>query len=72
VVRRAGGRVAENDLMRIASLGGSVERLDLRIPAAASSSVRAHPDPAMVPRELWGTLREQDLYGWNTIAEAPR
>lgn len=72
VVPRAGWRFTENDLMRIASLGGSMERLDLRIPATASSSVRAHPDSAMVPRELWGTLREQDLYGWNTIAEAHR
>ncbi|QEY33559.1 nicotinate-nucleotide adenylyltransferase [Synechococcus sp. RSCCF101] len=69
VVPRVGWPARQSDLERLRAMGGTVTRLDLTIPATASSSVRARPDPAMVPPELWQRLREQDLYGWGGLDE---
>ena len=42
-----------------------VVQLPLEIPAAASSSVRHHPNPELVPSELLTDLAQQNLYGFS-------
>jgi nicotinate-nucleotide adenylyltransferase len=64
VVPRQGFPVTEEAVARLEALGGTVEPLPLTIPDAASSRVRAHPDPELVPPELRATLQERNLYGF--------
>lgn len=63
VVPRAGWPLQDGALERLRQLGARAERLDLSIPASASSGVRASADPERVPRELWPLLRRHDPYG---------
>jgi hypothetical protein len=44
-------------------LGGHVELLPLAIPASASSQIRHHPSPELVPPALWPELIKYNLYG---------
>ena len=54
------------DLAKLQALCPHVVQLPLEIPAAASSSVRHHPSPELVPSELLTDLAQQNLYGFST------
>jgi nicotinate-nucleotide adenylyltransferase len=63
VVPRLGWPLDSLQIDQLNRRGGQVEVLPLQIPAAASSTIRRHPDPQLVPPELWPVLLEQNLYG---------
>lgn len=63
VVPRLGWPLDSLQIDQLNRRGGQVEVLPLEIPAAASSTIRRHPDPQLVPSELWPVLLEQNLYG---------
>ena len=65
VVQRQGWPLQAKDLNKIQALCPQVEQLPLEIPAAASSSVRHHPNPELVPTELLTDLAQQNLYGFS-------
>ena len=65
VIARQGWPVQPAALERLRQLGGRPELLPLHIPAAASSSIRRHPDPQLVPPELLPRLMAQNLYGFS-------
>jgi len=65
VVQRQGWPLQAKDLNKIQALCPQVEQLPLEIPAAASSSVRHHPNPELVPSELLADLAQQNLYGFS-------
>ncbi len=65
VIPRQGWPVRSAALERLRQLGGRPELLPLHIPAAASSSIRRHPDPQLVPDELLPRLMAQNLYGFS-------
>lgn len=47
----------------LTDLGGQVTRLDLSIPASASSSIRQAPLEQDIPRSVWPLLLKHNLYG---------
>ena len=63
VVPRQGWPLLETDLERLRQLGARVELLPLAIPASASSQIRHHPSPELVPPALWPELVKHNLYG---------
>ncbi len=63
VVPRLGWPLDPLQIEQLNSRGGRVEVLPLQIPATASSAIRRHPDPQLVPPELWPVLLEENLYG---------
>ena len=63
MVPRLGWALDPLEIERLNRRGGRVEVLPLQIPATASSAIRRHPDPQLVPPELWPVLLEQNLYG---------
>ncbi len=63
VVPRQGWALQEADLERLRQLGARVELLPLAIPASASSQIRHHPSPELVPPALWPELVKHNLYG---------
>jgi nicotinate-nucleotide adenylyltransferase len=63
LVPRQGWPLTAADQARLQALGARVEVLPLQIPASASSEIRAHPDAAQVPPELWPVLLQHNLYG---------
>ena len=63
VVPRQGWPLREVDLEQLRQLGGRVELLPLAIPASASSLIRHHPSPELVPAALWPELVKHNLYG---------
>ena len=63
VVPRQGWPLQETDLDQLRQLGGRVELLPLQIPASASSQIRHHPSPELVPPALWPELMKHNLYG---------
>ncbi len=63
IVPRHGWVLQDDDLSRLRQLGARPEILRLRIPATASSGVRACPAPEQVPAELLPLLRRHDPYG---------
>jgi nicotinate-nucleotide adenylyltransferase len=63
VVPRQGWALQEADLDHLRQLGGQVELLPLQIPASASSQIRHHPSPELVPPALWPELIKYNLYG---------
>ena len=63
VVPRQGWPLQEADLDHLRQLGGQVELLPLEIPASASSQIRHHPSPELVPPALWPELIKYNLYG---------
>ena len=63
VVPRQGWPLREVDLEQLRQLGGRVELLPLAIPASASSLIRHHPSPELVPAALWPKLIKYNLYG---------
>ena len=63
VVPRQGWPLLETDLERLRQLGARVELLPLAIPASASSQIRHHPSPELVPPALWPELIKYNLYG---------
>ena len=63
VVPRQGWPLQESDLEHLRQLGGHVELLPLEIPASASSQIRHHPSPELVPPALWPELIKYNLYG---------
>ena len=63
IAPRQGWLLQEDDLRRLRQLGAEIEILRLRIPATASSGVRACPAPEQVPAELHPLLRRHDPYG---------
>lgn len=63
VVPRLGWPLDSLQIEQLNRRGGRVEVLPLQIPATASSAIRRHPDPQLVPPELWPVLLEQNLYG---------
>lgn len=63
IARRQGWPLQPADLERLRGLGATVDLLPLAIPPSASSRIRAQPDPAQVPSELWPVLLEHNLYG---------
>lgn len=65
VIARQGWPVQPAALERLQQLGARPELLPLHIPAAASSSIRRHPDPQLVPPELLPRLMAQNLYGFS-------
>ena len=65
VVQRQGWPMQAGDLQRLQALCPQVAQLPLEIPAAASSSVRHHPNPELVPSELLTDLAQQNLYGFS-------
>ncbi len=66
VVPRLGWPLDSLQIEQLNQRGGRVEVLPLEIPATASSAIRRHPDPQLVPPELWPVLLEQNLYGLRT------
>ncbi len=65
VVQRQGWPMQAGDLQRLQALCPHVLQLPLEIPAAASSSVRHHPNPELVPSELLTDLAQRNLYGFS-------
>ncbi len=63
IARRQGWPLQPADLERLRGLGATVDLLPLAIPPSASSRIRAQPDPAQVPSELWPVLLQHNLYG---------
>ena len=63
VVPRQGWPLDEGNLDRLRQLGGRVGVLPLAIPASASSLIRNHPSPELVPPALWPELVKHNLYG---------
>ncbi len=63
VVPRQGWALQQADLGRLRQLGARVEVLPLTIPASASSQIRHHPSPELVPAALWPALVKHNLYG---------
>ena len=63
VVPRQGWPLQEADLDQLRQLGGRIELLPLEIPASASSQIRHHPSPELVPPALWPELMKHNLYG---------
>ncbi len=63
VVPRLGWPLEAGQLDDLRRRGGRLEVLPLQIPATASSAIRHHPDPQLVPPELWPVLLEHNLYG---------
>jgi nicotinate-nucleotide adenylyltransferase len=72
VAPRQGWPLQQSDLERLRQCGAKIELLPLQIPASASRLVRqapgGHPDPSLVPAELWPLLRRHGLYG---LAQPP-
>ena len=66
VVPRQGWPLDDQDLLRLERLGARIEHLPLLIPASASSAIRRHPNPELVPAELLPMLVAQKLYGFTT------
>jgi len=66
VVPRHGWPLEAAQLDGLRQRGGELDILPLEIPATASSLIRLHPDPELVPEELWPMLREQNLYGFRS------
>jgi nicotinate-nucleotide adenylyltransferase len=71
VVPRLGWPLESLQLEGLRQRGGTVEVLPLEIPATASSQIRRHPDPGLVPEELWPVLLEHDLYGLRSSGLQP-
>lgn len=71
VVPRLGWPLDAFQLQGLRGRGGTVEVLPLEIPATASSQIRHHPDPGLVPPELWPVLLEHDLYGLRSSGIQP-
>ncbi|MCP9771312.1 nicotinate-nucleotide adenylyltransferase [Synechococcus sp. Tobar12-5m-g] len=67
VVPRLGWPIASTDLDALRQRGAQVDLVPLRIPATASSEIRLHPDPELVPVELWPMLQERHLYGFEPV-----
>ena len=65
VVQRQGWPLKDQDFEQLRVLCPQVVHLPLEIPAAASSSVRHHPNPELVPSELLTDLAQQNLYGFS-------
>ncbi|MFN7899354.1 MAG: nicotinate-nucleotide adenylyltransferase [Synechococcaceae cyanobacterium] len=66
IAPRQGWDLAPADLERLRQLGAVLEVLPLRIPATASSALRAPSaaaDPRQLPAELWPLLVDQNPYG---------
>jgi len=63
IVPRQGWPLAPEGLARLRELGARPEVLELAVPATASSGIRAHPEPAAVPAELWPLLLPDNPYG---------
>jgi nicotinate-nucleotide adenylyltransferase len=63
VVPRQGWPLEEADLERLRQLGARIGVLPLAIPASASSLIRHHPSPDLVPPALWPQLVKHNLYG---------
>ena len=66
VVPRQGWPLAADALDRLRTLGASIEELPLEIPASASSIIRRHPNPELVPATLLPELVAQNLYGFTS------
>jgi nicotinate-nucleotide adenylyltransferase len=58
---------AIDEVERLRQSGARIQLLPLQIPASASRLVRqapeGHPDPSLVPTELWPLLCRHGLYG---------
>jgi nicotinate-nucleotide adenylyltransferase len=67
VVPRLGWPPAPHHIEALRQQGGQVELLPLQVPDTASSQIRLHADPELVPRELWPLLRERHLYGFEPV-----
>jgi nicotinate-nucleotide adenylyltransferase len=63
VVPRQGWPLEEAELERLRQLGARIGVLPLAIPASASSLIRHHPSPELVPPALWPHLVKHNLYG---------
>jgi nicotinate-nucleotide adenylyltransferase len=67
VAPRQGWPLQQADLERLRLAGARIQLLPLEIPASASRLVReapgGHPDPSLVPAELWPLLCRHGLYG---------
>lgn len=71
VVPRHGWPVQRGEMEGLRRRGGDLDLLPLEIPATASSQIRLHPDPELVPEELWPVLRAQNLYGFRSPEPSP-
>jgi nicotinate-nucleotide adenylyltransferase len=66
VVPRTGWPLKQKEIAILEKLGAKLSHLALQIPESASSSVRRHPNPELVPASLLPQLVEQNLYGFTT------
>ena len=71
VVPRQGFRLDPAALNAIRALGGQPELVELTVPATASSAIRQHPSPELVPAGLWAELVKHNLYGLGTRGSSP-
>ena len=71
VIPRRGWPLQPQELETLRSLGAQLEHLPLEIPEAASSSVRRHPNPELVPPALLPQLVQQNLYEFTTADLPP-
>ena len=66
VVPRQGWPLPSGGLQQLKDLGATIEQLPLEIPASASSAIRRHPNPELVPQALLPELVAQNLYGFTS------
>ena len=66
VVPRQDWPLPAGALQRLKDLGATIEQLPLEIPASASSAIRRHPNPELVPQALLPELVAQNLYGFTS------
>jgi nicotinate-nucleotide adenylyltransferase len=71
VIPRRGWPLQAEELETLRSLGAQLEHLPLEIPEAASSTVRRHPNPELVPPALLPQLVQQNLYEFTTADLPP-
>ena len=71
VVPRQGFALDPAALEAIRALGGQPDVLNLPVPATASSAIRQHPSPDLVPAGLWAELVKHNLYGLGATGSSP-
>ena len=67
VIPRVGWESPVADIATLRAVGAEVECLPLQVPVVASSQVRHHPDPGLVPDILLPQLVSRGLYGFSAV-----
>ena len=63
IAPRQGWPLQQTAIRTLQELGGTIEVLDLLVPASASSEQRQTPQQEMIPAGVWPLLLEHNLYG---------